>query len=180
MQYFKKEFWRALSDKDANAARSSIRTWDRNLRSYRTQLEALETYLSKSAFRFFARVSLHDGRLLEWTIGEAINLEIANAAQFKRRDKPPTARIRVATYRRDVIYELHYSGVREAEFAFPSSKPLFWAPGEGLDDWGYDELTAIDSQYLKHEALFASGATMSIVFETFKYRRHRAEAATRK
>jgi hypothetical protein len=179
MQYFKKELWRALNSKDLKAARSSTRTWDRNLRSYRTQLEALETRLSKSAFRFFSRVSLHDGRLLEWTLGEAINLEIANAAQFKRRDKPPTARIRVITYQRDVIYELHYLRVREAQFAFPSSEPLFRAPGQGIDDWGYDELTAVDRQYLKHEALFASGATMSIVFETFNYHRHRARAATR-
>jgi hypothetical protein len=173
MRYFKKELWRNANSGNVRAARLSDRIWDRNLRSYRAQLETLEGRMSRRAHRFFTGVSLHDGRLLDWAVGEAINLEIANARRFKRRNKAPSARIRVISYSGDFIYELRYSDIREAQFEFPSSQPLFWAPGGSIDDWGYDELTAVDSEYLKHEALFASGGTMSIVFGTFDYRRHR-------
>lgn len=35
----------------------------------------------------------------------------------------------------------------------------------GFDDWGYDEFLPVDEQFLSHEILFASGATILIHFK---------------
>ena len=173
MRYFTKELWQQINSRDPDLIRSADSAWHQNLVSYRTQVEALEGRVSKKTFRFFTRESLHDSRLVEWTVGDAIGLETQRASLFKRRSKPPAARIRVISYRGDTVYELSYTGVQLAQFDFPTSQPRFWTPGDPIDDWGYDELSAVDDLHLQHEALFASGATMRIVFERFNYHRWR-------
>ena len=40
---------------------------------------------------------------------------------------------------------------------------MFYSEGEGFDDIGYDELTEANHEFLRHEILFSSGA--SILFE---------------
>ena len=173
MRYFTKDLWQQINSGDGDVVRAPHREWDRNLQTYRSQLETLESRVSKRTYRFFTRISLHDGRLLDWTVGDAINFESGRAKEFKRRSKPPAARIRVISYFGDTIHELRYSRLREAQFDFPTSQPRFWSPGDPIDDWGYDELAAVDRKYLQHEALFASGATMRVVFESLEYRRRR-------
>jgi len=61
-------------------------------------------------------------------------------------------------------YHLRYSSVRRVCFDFPSDRPLFHSEAGGLDDWGYDEITAADRQFLRHEVIFSSGAELLIEF----------------
>ncbi len=64
-----------------------------------------------------------------------------------------------------------YVGIRRLIFDYPSDKPLFHYHDCGpIGDWGYDELTAVDKTYLRHEVLFSSGTILLIEFMKFKYK----------
>lgn len=67
----------------------------------------------------------------------------------------------------DVLYTLKYTKVKKVVFEFPSEEPLFYDEGDHIGDWGYDELTAADDLYLRHEVLFASGTIILVEFKHF-------------
>jgi len=85
--------------------------------------------------------------------------------------------IKVLGSQLDVEYTLKYSKLRRVQFDYPSETPLFHEEGEHIGDWGYDELTAIDDNYLRHEVLFASGTTILIDFKDFSYEREPCEGS---
>jgi hypothetical protein len=62
------------------------------------------------------------------------------------------------------IYIINYSGVTKYIFDFPTDDPLDYLCDEGLDSWGYDELS-LSYGKLKHEILFHSGGLITIVFD---------------
>lgn len=84
---------------------------------------------------------------------------------------PTAVEMDVLTCDRRFCYTLRYKQVRNVQVNFPSDQPLFYEEGSGLDDWGYDELTAADERFLSHEILFSSGATILIEFMVFNYSR---------
>jgi len=47
--------------------------------------------------------------------------------------------------------------------------------GDHIGDWGYDEVTAVDENYLRHEVLFSTGTTILIEFKHFSYEREDCE-----
>lgn len=65
-------------------------------------------------------------------------------------------------------YLLRYENVRKIEFNYPSQAPLFYNPGWDIGDWGYDEVTAADKNFLRHDILFSSGATILLEFEKLR------------
>ena len=88
-----------------------------------------------------------------------------------------TVEMRVLGSNLDVHYALRYETVRRVLFDYPSDEPLFHNEGRHIGDWGYDELAAIDDNWLRHEVLFASGTTILIEFKDFFYEREGCEGA---
>jgi hypothetical protein len=77
----------------------------------------------------------------------------------------------------DVLYTLNYQGIRRVVFDFPSDDPLFFAEGDNLGDWGYDEVSAPNSSYLRHEVLFSTGNSIIIEFKKFSYSKEACEGS---
>lgn len=151
--------------------------WD--IDGYYRQLEALAPRLPKAVVRFFSRDSFHDADFLSFTT--------RNLAQpgVRRRKDPTDVEIKL----RHVCgahYLLQYSGVVKILVDYDSRKKAFegldgclvpWGPDyRGLDQWAYDELTAVDSTYLSHEFSLHSGATLALSFRRLSIVRFQGEA----
>src|SRR5262249_12605110 len=86
-----------------------------------------------------------------------------------------SVRMKVLCPYSDSFYTLEYAGVRRVVFDYPTDDPLFHSTGDHIGDWGYDELTAVDDTYLRHEILFASGTSILIEFKKFSYHRQHVD-----
>jgi len=169
MKYFTKELWEGFNTVDDDLFQRTWKQWERNRKAYFRQLESLTSRLSKSAARFFAVTSLHDGRLLAFGVGDHINCRKSDLKSLSRNKGHPEVRIEVLNFEQNWLYYLNYAKVRTVLFDFPGGKPLFHEEGGRIDDWGYDELTAAGKSYLRHEILFSSSATILIEFQKFSY-----------
>ncbi len=169
MRYFKNELWAELNS--VVTAKRSHAQWGRNLKRYVAQLEMLKPRLSKSALRFFTKVSLHDATLIAFTVGDRVGRYPKDYNSFIKNQLRTSVQIEALNYEQDKIYSLKYTGIRRVVFEHPSSSPLFYDRGGPIVDWGYDELTSAGKTYLRHEILFSSGATISIEFKHFSYKR---------
>jgi hypothetical protein len=168
LQYFKKELWLAFnSDKDDQNEHDE---WIRNIKEYKVQLENLENRLSKRNFNFFTKESLHDGNIVAINIKDAIAERAKQKKPWKNIFNPVTIEIQVINYEEDKLYFLKYNSVRKIKLDFPSESPLFWSVGSGLEDWGYDELTMVNEEYLAHRILLSSGSEILIEFKKFTYK----------
>jgi hypothetical protein len=76
----------------------------------------------------------------------------------------------------NVAFLLHYKDVSRFEVDFPGETTLF-PVGEfsNFGDWGHDELTLVSPSALRHEILFASGATILIEFTDIQVSRSAAK-----
>jgi len=171
MKYFKRELWAGVNNR-ATSKKASAQ-WDRNLKRYVEQLETLTLRLSKNAARFFTKESLHDATLISFAVGDHVGCYPKDYNSFIKNKLRTSVRIEALGYSQDKIYILRYTGIRKVLFDFPSSGPLFYEQGAPIDDWGYDELTAAGKDFLRHEILFSSGATILIEFKHFSYRREK-------
>lgn len=69
-------------------------------------------------------------------------------------------------------YVLEYKNVQRIDVDYPGKLKLFPAGfNSNFGDWGYDELTSPEKNLFRHEILFASGATITIDFRDFSFRR---------
>jgi len=69
-------------------------------------------------------------------------------------------------------YVLEYDKVDRIDVNYPGDLELFPIGFDSnLGDWGYDELTCPKKNHFRHEILFASGATITIDFRDFTFRR---------
>ncbi len=170
MQYFTKEIllgWQG----------ENWRKWDKlyeaNLKTYLKHLAGLSTRMPPKYFKFFTQESLHDGKFVSVNI---VNKPVFRSVILGRRridqSDPTTIEVRVTNGDSTRLFTLKYQGVRTAQFDFPSDSPLFHPEG-GIGTWGYDELTAADDLYLRHEAMFHSGAILLIEFRRFSYKKTR-------
>ena len=171
MKYFTKELWSGGNRQSESEQRRVLDQWNTNFRNYQEQLKTLQSRLNEPAYRFFSEENLHDGRVLSFTAGDAIHHNIHGSELFDINIHNPTVEIKVLGSQLDAQYTLKYSKVRRVVFDYPSETPLFHDEGNHIGDWGYDELTAADRSYLRHEILFASGTTILIEFKDFSYER---------
>lgn len=171
MKYFTKELWAGVNGRGKYKEREAHEIWDRNLEAYTRQLELVRPRLSEESYRFFANESLHDGRLLAFIAGDGIDHDIHRSARFDINARNTSVRLKVLNAELNALYTLDYTEVRRVLFDFPSHRPLFHREGDHIADWGYDELTAPDEKYLRHEVLFSSGATILVEFKVFSWRR---------
>jgi len=173
MRYFTRELWLGFNTQDDAQFQRTRKRWEANLKAYSRQLEPLKSRLSQNGSRFFESVSLHDGRLLAFTVGDHIDFRQSDLKSLSRSTGKPKVRIQVLDFEQRWLHILAYTRVRNVLFDFPSKTPLFYEEGDRIDDWGYDELTAADKSYLRHEILFSSGAMILIEFQKFSHKRTR-------
>jgi len=134
---------------------------------YRRELEALRSRLGPRMYKFFSTESLHDGRVLSFTVGDGINHQVGGPKPFDINARQTSVKIQVLGAQMDVLYTLSCEGIRRVVFDFPSDEPLFYGEGDSIGDWGYDEFSAPDARYLRHEVLFSSGTSVVIEFKKF-------------
>lgn len=171
MKYFTKELWSGHNSRNDVELQRTLRQWETNSHEYSQQLEELRSRVSKRTYKFFTSESLHDGRVIAFTVGDAIHHNIQSSQLFDINAHNPTVEISVLGSELDVHYTLKYKKVRRVLFDYPTYTPLFHDEGGHIGDWGYDELTAADEKYLRHEVLFKSGTIILIEFRHFSYER---------
>lgn len=111
---------------------------------------------------------MHDGRIVSFNVGEGIDLDYEKEETFSLEEFSETkVQIEVLEAYFEEIYLLKYEQVQKVVFDFPTNNPLFW--GNTIGDWGYDELSAMENDYYRHEVLFSSGAIILIEFQKFSF-----------
>lgn len=175
MKYFTKEIWAGHNSSDGAESQRAYEQSERNTREYLRQLDQLRPRLDEQTHRFFTAENLHDGRLLSFTSGDGVEHDVYDPEKFDINAHEVSVRMRVLGDNLDVLYTLSYKGVRRVLFDYPTDEPLFHEEGAHIGDWGYDELTAADAEYLRHEILFASGTTILIEFKHFSYEKEGCE-----
>lgn len=180
MRYFTPQLWIAFQGPRRNAA---FRTWDRRSKQYQKQLKKILPGLRPTARRFFENaLCLHDGTLTR------MEVDCIDEAQGRlRKDIVNRRQLRIRLFvlgevvkQRLVIghcwYALEYNNVERIDLNYPGKLKLFpVGHGPNLGDWGYDELTSPAKELFRHEILFASGATITIDFRDFSFRRRPTE-----
>lgn len=171
MKYFKKELWAAFNSEDDEEYFRAEEEWARNVEEYRIQLDGLLPRLSANAARFFSKVSLHDGTLLSFAVGDALG----STSKLPRMKRQTRVQMTVVSGNNGATYTLNYSGIFRCSVDFPGSPTVFYEKGDPFGDWGYDELTDAGDGLFQHDILFECGATVSIVFTKFRYQRSRRQ-----
>lgn len=174
MKYFTKELWLGYNSRSDAEMQHAFEQGEQNRQEYARQLEQLQPRLTEEAYRFFTSENLHDGRLLAFSAGDSLGHDV-NADKFNINAHETSVEMRVLGANLDVLYTLRYKNPRKVLFDYPSEQPLFHEEGRHIGDWGYDELTAADDHYLRHEVLFASGTTILIEFKVFSYEREECD-----
>ena len=170
MKYFTKEMWRGWNSRDEAERQRAREQSDRNWQDYLQQLEKLQSRLGQEAYEFFKTAERHDGRLISFTVGDAIDHNIHGQTEFDINSRDTNVEIKLLSPYLNTLYTLNYSGVRKVVFDYPSDDPLFHYDGSNISDWGYDEVTAADEKFLRHEVLFSSGTTILIQFTNFSFK----------
>lgn len=175
MKYFTKELWLGYNSRNDATNRTAIEQGERNLREYLRQLEELRPRLSENTYRFFTTENLHDGRLLAFIAGDGIAFNIHGSEKFDINARNTSVQVKALAANLDMLFTLEYTKVNRVVFDYPTDEPLFHSEGWQIGDWGYDELTAADDKYLRHEVLFASGTNILIEFKDFSYTKEECE-----
>jgi hypothetical protein len=160
---------KALNSADPNAFAAAKRKFEESARQYRLQWEELMPRLTESACTFFGEVSLHDGTLLALKVGDDIYRRFPTYKNRLTNRRQLIVEIQAMNYEETRLYSIRYERLRRVAFDFPTAEPWYMRfsdPGSNpIDDWMFDELTAVDDQVLSHEVLFSSGTTLRIEFE---------------
>jgi hypothetical protein len=175
MKYFTKELWLGYNSRNDAVNRNAIEQGEFNYHEYVRQLEELRPRLSENTHRFFTTENLHDGRLLAFTTGDGIDFNTHGSEKFDINARKTSVQMKVLGASLDMLFTLNYTKVKRIVFDYPTDEPLFHKEGWHIGDWGYDELTAADDKYLRHEVLFASGTTILIEFKDFSYEKEACE-----
>ena len=171
MKYFTRELWLAPNQKDESVQLQATRQFRENCVEYQKQLQNILPRLDEADRHFFLEESLHDGRLIAFIAGDEIDFDFDSGSAFDINAHNTSVRMKVLGCNLDTVFTLEYAGVRRAVFDYPTEDPLFHYEGAYIGDWGYDELTAVDNAYLRHEVLFASGTSVLIEFKKFSHNR---------
>ena len=151
----------------------NTRVVDHEFKVYRKQLAGLKSRLSGKAWQYFwkgfGEAGIHDARLIALCVGDGLN------ALTRHLGAPNKIRIKAdfLNQNRRYRFTFAYSDIKRFSFDFDatlgqylidlSSKRYFhdadhYLRYNHLGDVMGDELTSIDSKYLRHEVVFRSGA----------------------
>jgi hypothetical protein len=155
--------WQALNPRGPNS--NIDEQWDVAFKTYELQLAQLLPRLNENAQKFFKEVSLHDAALTKAEFGDNIDSPMTKMGSDEFNDRAANVRMHATSAYGDRIHVLEYKGVTRLEVKFPGDVVLFPVSREAnFGDWGYDELTEASAGTLRHEILFASGATILVEF----------------
>jgi len=162
MKYFTREIWAGWQGGEKELGRA-MRDWKRNRTRYQISLRKLAPRLGRHG-KFFTDHSLHDGRLVAFTISDC------NLKRNPKRVKSETVvRIDVLAWNeKKLIYELSYRGIQE--IVVRTKNDLFPLDVSLFGDWGYDEVLPVGRNYFQHNILFQTGTEMSVTFREFAFR----------
>jgi hypothetical protein len=166
MKYFTRELW--LSAQNPEQLREYEAAWMRANDEYRAQLKKLESRVNSEAFRFFADAEIHDGELLSLLLKDGSRpapLSEPVRPWKTTMEHPVQAELTVLEAHDRLVWQISYVSLRRVLIDFPTNVPLFYSDGEGFGDWGYHELTDAGDGFLRHEVLFATGATLHFEFK---------------
>jgi len=171
VKYFTKELWLSWNtEHDEESAKRNNERSRKIFADYEEQLKAVLPRIGDEYRTFYLDESLHDGRLLSFTTGDAIDFDLRSTTEYDINATNSSVRIRVLHHSLNQVFILNYSSIRRVVFDYPSDAPLFhFAEGWHIGDWGYDELTIADENYLRHEVLFSSGTSIVIEFKDFSF-----------
>ena len=170
MEIITKKHWLGWNSEDKEVSDWAMKSSNENFKIYAERLKTLRPRLKEKNYEFFKN-GLHDGRLISFSVGEGLHLNLENNPPLNLRDFNKTSvSMKVINGEFDAVYNLKYERVSKAVFDFPSESPLW---GISIDDWGYDELSEINEKTLRHEVLFSSGTTILIEFEKFSFKKKR-------
>ena len=177
MIYFTKQMWAVWQREDIDFADADD-DWKRRAGKYWKQFKRLEPRLGMSAAKFLRTARLHDATVVNLTLDQRL-LVAGGARHGSKPPHPMEVRIQLLSAGKPAQrYELRYRSVRLVRLDYPSDEPLFYS--RGLGDWGYDEVTAADRKFLRHEVLFASGATLMIEFQRIVCRKVRPRSVRKR
>jgi hypothetical protein len=172
MQYFTPQLW--LGFNNPGRSKAALKTWGRRFKSYQDNLKKILPSLNPQARRFFRdALVLHDGTLMRMEVGDRVSDTQLRATRDIGNRREAAVRLFVLSGRvKQHRYTLEYKNIKRIELEFPGKLELFPVGAEpNFGDWGYDELTSPEKGLLRHEILFASGASIVIEFRDFSFSR---------
>lgn len=152
MQYFTFELWSKFSSENELERQQADVQWDENSKVYLQMFEQLKARISKQVFEFFTNEGFHDYHIQ--------NLEMVHGDYKQKNPIDVTITVTNAID----TWKLNYKCVQRFEVQYNNANTSSLSFHNGFDDWGYDELLAVNEGILSHEILFASGATILIHF----------------
>lgn len=151
---------------DEATQKRATKKWKTNLARYRANLPKLVDQLGSRHGRFFTHHSLHDGRLLHFTISDWPR------SNLRRKIKASETSVEIlvlAWGAKALVYQLMYKGIKGITVHTKNS--LFPMDNSLFGDWGYDELLAERNGGFRHNILFQTGTEISIAFQKFTFKR---------
>jgi hypothetical protein len=171
MKFYTPQLWKDWNSDDDSTRRTAIKQADMNAVAYKRQLDDLRIRLGETNYHFFLEEELHDGRLMAFTVGDAIDFDFYGGEKYDINEHNTSVRIRLIGPYMNILYTLDYSEVRRVVFDYMTDEPLFAVLGDHIGDWGYHEISAPDDDYFEHEILFASGTSVRIEFKKFQFQK---------
>lgn len=172
MKYFTKELWAGFNQdlNDEKRYKSLSKKWNKNLESYWDYIKSIEPKLKGHAKRFFPKMSLHDGTLKQFSIGDILPKKGHRASSVGT-----YAEFQILLPDSDKLVILKYKNIRKCNIDYPSDFPLFLNDNNSFGDWGYDEFKLLDDSWMQHEILFSTGMVIIMEFKKFTYNKYKID-----
>ena len=165
MQYFTPELIEVANEWVRGDWRKANREFELRCVRYRKQLQAIESRVSKTAWKVISQLNTHDATLLSIQAGDFVSGTPAETVPaFLVNRRRTSVSLRFADQAGDV-YRLTYRGIRELTLNFSETHRWMGSGQKSFGDWYVDEWALAGKKHLSHEVLFASGAGFRIVFE---------------
>lgn len=156
MKYFTDELWSKINSESATEREQANLEWEKNSEAYSKVFEGIKHRLTKKFLKMYSDAhGFHDSAFLSFEV-----------IQPKRWANDPIS-VQLVISDGEFKWTLTYRKVKKVMMNYDSDTEEH-STKWGIDTWGYDEFIPSDDNYLLHEILFASGATVLIEFENKK------------
>lgn len=165
MKYFTKKLW--IDIQNPKKYKKAKMRWETAIIEYRNQFEQLRLRLPSNVYKFFNEISLHDGNLISLELNDVNN----SCGLDNKEIKQPVCISMKILGSEDDMFILDYKSVIKFNINYSSENPLFEYFSDSMGDIGYNELTKVNEDFLKHEFLFSTGSTIEVVFKEIDVKR---------
>lgn len=151
MKYFTSRLWANLNNELLHEREEADIEWNHVSKLYWERFLQIEKRIPTHVVKYLKSGSFHDSKLVSIDVNQ-------NTRNYKK-----FIDFRMHLSRGPKNWMLMYSNVTNIQLNYKDLEQT-----HGFSDWGYDELLAVDENYLSHEILFASGATIYLEFPNKK------------